>query len=129
MVFRKMRKSRSGKFRGFARRFAKRSGMGKTTNILQFDAMAYGAARQYVSTLIAPLTSKIPIIGNLSDEVGMGLVNWFVAKNTSGFIADVARKGLVIENARVGEGIVGGLLGGNMTAKSTIASYDSGFSY
>jgi hypothetical protein len=131
MVFKKHRRH-SGRFVRTARRFAKRGGMGKTTNIIQLDAMAYGAARSYVSQLIAPLTSKIPIVGNLSDEVGMGLVDWLLAKNTHGFISEVAKKGLVIENARVGEGIVGGVLGGmfgGSSNNSALSSYNSGFAY
>ena len=99
---------KKGSYRGGFKRFASKSGMGKSTNLIQVDAMLYGAARQYVSNLIAPLTSKIPIAGNLSDEIGMGFIDWMLAKNTKGFISEVAKKGLVIENARVGEGLIGG---------------------
>jgi len=107
--FRKMRKSRRGSFSGF-RRSARRAGVGKSAQLFQLDAMLYGAARQYTSNLIAPLTQMIPL-GTLSDEVGMGIVNYMVAKHTSGMLSDVAKKGLVIENARVGEAIVQGGLG------------------
>lgn len=72
--------------------------------------MAYGAVRQYAATAIQPLTSKIPL-GNVSDEVAMGLINWMVAKKTSGLIHNVAMKGLVVENARIGEAIVSGQIG------------------
>jgi len=129
MVFKKRARSR-GRFVRTAKRFGKRAGMGKSTNLIQIDAMAYGAARSYVSQLIAPLTSKIPLIGNLSDEVGMGFVDWMIAKNTRGFISEVAKKGLVIENARVGEGIVGGIFGGSSPSMNGgLAAYNSGFSY
>lgn len=129
--FRRRSMGKRGSFRGGFRKVARATGMGKSTNIIQLDAMAYGAARQYVSGLIAPLTSQIPILGNLSDEVGMGFIDWMIAKNTHGFLSEVAKKGLVIENARVGEAIVGGMFGGNMSSGtgSSLASYNSGFSY
>jgi hypothetical protein len=79
--------------------------------LIQPDAMVYGAGRQYVANLISPLTSQIPL-GGIADEVGMGLVDWMVAKNfKSGFIHSVALKGLVIENAAIGAAIMGGGFG------------------
>ena len=72
---------------------------------VQFDAMIYGAGRQYVSNLITPLTSMIPL-GAVSDELGMGIVNYMLAKNMKGMIKKVAMKGLIIENARIGQTIV-----------------------
>jgi len=98
------RKARSG-FRAFKRSVHRSSP--KQAVLFQPDAMVYGAVRQYASNMLAPLTSMVPL-GTLSDEVAMGFVDYMVAKHTSGFIADVAKKGLVIENARVGEAIVNG---------------------
>lgn len=108
-----MARKRSFKRRavGFARKAARRGGVGNSAALLQVDAMAYGAVRQYVSSTIAPVTSKIPL-GTLSDEIGMGLVCWGVAKYAGkGMLGNIARKGLVIENARVGEALVNGGLG------------------
>ena len=111
-----------GSFRGSFKRFGKISGMGKSANLIQLDAMIYGGLRQAVSNAIAPLTSKIPIAGNLSDEIGMGFIDWMLAKNVKGFVSEVAKKGLVIENARVGEALVGstfsGILGGSNNANA-----------
>jgi hypothetical protein len=73
-------------------------------SLIQIDAMAYGAARQYVAQLIAPVTSMIPL-GNFAEPVGLGLADWLIAKNTSGIISDVARKGLTVENAAMGSQI------------------------
>lgn len=100
------RKARS---RSFGRRFksyARRAGVGKSASLVQLDAMIYGAVRAPISDKVSSLV-PIPVIGTVGDEVVMGLLNWLVAKNTSGMIRDVAIKGLVVENARLGEQIVG----------------------
>jgi len=123
--FRKMRRSRRGGFRGFARKAARRTGVGNSSALFQLDAMLYGGVRQYASNAIAPVTSMIPL-GGLADEVGMAAVCYLVQKHTSGMIANVARKGLVIENARVGEAIVQGGLGGLFNTSSGQTSSNSG---
>jgi len=123
--FRKMRRSRRGGFRGFARKAARRSGVGNSAALFQLDAMLYGAARQYTSNAIAPITAMIPL-GGLSDEVGMAFVDYMIAKHTSGMLSNVAKKGLVIENARVGEAIVQGGLGGLFNTSSGQTSSNSG---
>lgn len=120
-----MARRRRGSFRsraaGFARRSARRGGVGNSAALLQVDAMAYGAVRQYASDAIAPFTSKIPL-GTLSDEIGMGLLCWGVSKYAGkGMLGSVARKGLVIENARVGEALVTGGLG-TLTGTSAVGS-------
>lgn len=89
-------------------------GFGK---ILQLDAMAYGAIRGYTSNLLTPLTSKIPL-GDIADEVVMAGACWLGSKYGSGFVRNVAQKGLIIENARVGEAVVSGGLG-SFTNNST----------
>lgn len=106
--------------------------MGKSTNLIQIDAMAYGAARQYVSNLLMNVAGNVGItgfLGQYSDEVLMGAADYLIAKHTSGFISEVAKKGLVIENARVGETIVGSLGMSPGSNNSGLASYNSGFSY
>jgi len=112
--FKKSRTSHRSAFR--------RGGVGNSAALLQVDAMAYGAVRQYASNAIAPLTSKIPL-GSLSDEVAMGLVNWAIVKYAGkGMLGNIARKGLVIENARVGEALIQGGIPGLMGGSSTTAS-------
>lgn len=104
----KRRKSRRSRLVSFARKASKRGGVGNSAAIFQADAMIYGAARQFVSDKLAPISSKIPL-GSLGDEIVMGTLCYFVAKKAgSGMLGNVARKGLVIENARVGEAIVQG---------------------
>lgn len=117
---------RRSKFVRYARKAARRGGVGNSAALIQVDAMAYGAVRQYVSNAIAPVTSQIPL-GTLSDEIGMGLVCWGVSKYAGkGMLGSVARKGLVIENARVGEALVNGGLG-VITGTSTASQ--QGYNY
>jgi hypothetical protein len=85
---------------------------GKATGILgvALPAMAYGAVREKISTAITPYTNKIPL-GNISDEVGMGILA-ILAKRTIGkkapFVAKIADAALVIESARIGEAVIKG---------------------
>jgi len=86
-------------------------------NPIQIDAITYGAVRGFISQKIAQFTKNIPIL-NISDEVGMGAVDYLVAKNSSGMIKKVALTGLTVENARFGEtglSLVTGGLGKNTT--------------
>jgi len=112
--FRKKSRSR-GRFGGFVRK-AKRYGRSsaKGTALLQIDSMAYGAVRDVINAQISPFTSKIPL-GAYADEVGMGLANWWLSKNTSGIVRDIAIKGLVIENYNVGRQLSAGFLTGAQT--------------
>jgi hypothetical protein len=110
----------------FKKRSKSRSASGGSVKLIQFDAMIYGAVRGYTSRLLQPLTSKIPL-GSIADEVVMGGVNYLIAKNTSGMLKDIALKGLVIENARLGEAISTGQIGNliaNSNASSNALAYD-----
>lgn len=104
-------------FGGFGRKKSRSKGS-SSVNPLQFDAMVYGAVRGYAANLIQPVTNMIPL-GEMSDEIGMGLLNWVVAKNTSGMVRDVCIKGLVVENARVGERLISGGMGIFQSTQST----------
>jgi len=112
-------------FRGFARKASRRGGIGNSAALLQVDSMAYGAVRKYASDAIAPLTSKIPL-GGFADEIGMGLLCWGISKYAKGgMLGNIARKGLVIENARIGETLVSSGLGGlTSTSGNTATSYN-----
>jgi len=71
--------------------------------------MGYGAGREYVSQLIEPITSKIPILGNLADELGMGVLSYYMAKGKipiigkNKIVKEIGRAGLYIESARTGD--------------------------
>lgn len=120
----KVKVNNMAKRRSFKRSFrsaARRGGVGNSAALFQVDAMAYGAVRQYASNAIAPLTQQIPL-GGLADEVGMGILCWGVSKYAGkGMLGSIARKGLVIENARVGEALIQGglpMLSGTTTAQT-----------
>lgn len=120
----KARTRRASPRRGF---FKARSKSGSSVKLIQFDAMIYGGVRGYISNLLQPLMKNIPL-GSVADEVVMGAANYFIAKNTSGMIRDVALKGLVIENARLGEAVVTGGIGnllpsGNSNADALAYDY------
>lgn len=102
----KFKKRKSGRFRAFARKAVRRSGVGNSGSLFQLDAMAYGAVRAPISNKVKELV-PVQFLGDLGDEVAMGLICYLVQKNTSGMISNVAKKGLVIENARVGETLIG----------------------
>lgn len=108
------RRARSSTSRGFFGRRSKSSG---GRNLIQIDSMAYGALRPMVANLIAPVTNMIPL-GGISDEVGMGLLNYFVAKKTGGLISQMATKGLVVENAMIGSSLGSGLVSQGTTTSS-----------
>jgi len=94
--------------------FGKRKSAGSNrVDLIQFDSMIYGGARGYISTALQPITSKIPL-GNISDEIVMGALCYLAAKNTSGLIRSIAYKGLIIENARLGEAVILGQVGNFM---------------
>ena len=96
------RKAKTRTITRYVKRKAKRRRSGSSgVKMLQMDAIAYGAVRGMLSNLLVPITSKIPL-GNMADEIGVGLFNYFVAKNSSGMIRNIATKGLIIENAMLG---------------------------
>lgn len=73
----------------------------------------YGALREKVSMLISPVTSKIPIAGNLSDEIGMFALSYVLNKNVRNkLIKDVSAAGMLIEAARMGDAVVSGQVNG-----------------
>jgi len=74
----------------------------------------YGLVREYASDKLAPLTNKIPL-GNVSDEVGMlGILyaarKWLFKKKS--IFRDVAKGGMYVEAARIGQATKDGQLGG-----------------
>jgi len=113
---------------GFFKRKTRSRSTGASVKLIQFDAMIYGGARGYISNMLQPLTSKIPL-GSIADEVIMGGACYLVAKNTSGLIKDVALKGLIIENARLGEAVATGQIGSLLPSNSAIAGNASAYDY
>ena len=121
------KRRRAGKVRTITRyvkgKFKRRSKSSSQIKMFQPDALVYGAVRGYMSNALSGITNKIPL-GGISDEVGIGILNYFIAKNTSGMIKNIATKGLIIENAMLGAGIVsGGLNIGALTSGSSVSSF------
>jgi len=94
-----------------------------------FGAGVYGAVRAKVSTYLQQYTSKIPL-GNISDEVGMGLL-CILGKKFLGRKVPMLKKvfdaGIVIESARIGEAVATGTLGlgsiGNSSSNVGVFTY------
>jgi len=88
-----------------------KKGLGLVATLL--SAGLYGAFRAKVSNYLSQYTSKIPL-GNVSDEVGMGLL-CLLGKKFIGNRVPLAKKvfeaGLYIECARIGETVATGQLG------------------
>jgi len=99
----------------FKRRMRSRSKSNGSAQLIQPDAMLYRAGTSSIAHLASPLIGMLPL-GNLSDEVTLGLIDWFVAKNTSGMISSAARKGLIVENAMLAQGATAGLIGTSTTS-------------
>jgi hypothetical protein len=83
-------------------------------SIIQPEAMIYGGVRERVSNFLSGYVSNIPLVAQipagLADEVTMAIINYYGAKKLKGLPQKVAMKGLVIENARVGEAIANNLI-------------------
>lgn len=128
----KRRKSivkRTSSRRSFFKLKAKRGKSVSTKiNPIQIDSMLYGVARSPIAQLMQPITAKLPFL-EVSDELALGVANYFIAKNTSGIIKKVALKGLVIENARVGEYVGNMILAKTGLLQGTNNQVDNSFVY
>lgn len=100
--------------RGFAR------GFGSAMPYL--GAGIYGAFRGRLSNALMPVTSKIPL-GGISDEVGMFALLWAGKKfigNKVPMVGDIARAGMLIEAARIGEAVALGQVSMNTASNSNL---------
>lgn len=107
---RKRKSSRRRYFGGFKKK-SRRSGGGGDNLLLTAGAAAvYGAARPKIEQWVAPVTSKLPVMGGYADEIALGTLGYFLAKGKipmlKGKAARAAGKAmLTIEAARVGSGL------------------------
>lgn len=88
-----------------SKRRIKRNMFGPILSSVMFGGL-YGAFRAPVNSL----AKNVPIVGNLGDEAGLLVMNSLIASNTSGPIKRIAKSGIAIEAARVGEQLLGGSL-------------------
>jgi len=106
---RRASRRRGGFFKRMLR--GRRSGKGLSPEKIIIPAAIYGAGRQYLVNLAAPLTSKIPF-GNYADEVLFGLAGYMAAKKGRGMIKQLGMAVLTVEAASLGHQIVGGAVSG-----------------
>lgn len=88
---------------------------------LQIDAMAYGALRPYANGLTAPITDMVDnyIPNDIAQPLVNGTIVYFIAKNSSGMIKDVAKKALTCENYEMGKAVSQKFLGAPTTNTTT----------
>lgn len=94
---------------------------------LILGAAIYGAGREWTSQKLAPLTRPIAgIAGQYADEVVMGGLGYLLMKGKIPFLGkfklarDIGKAALIIESARIGSGVGGGLLQGATTGSGQI---------
>lgn len=75
-----------------------RSSKGLSVNQILIGGAVYGFARNKVSGWLRGMVGGQ--LGNVSDEVLMGVVSYFAAKKGSGMIRDAGKAGLAIEASR-----------------------------
>lgn len=114
--FRKRARRSSGFFRARSRGRSS-SGINPTAVIL--GGIGYGFVRQKVSNAVAPLTSQIPVVGNMGDELVLGAAGYLAAKKGKGMIRTAGLAVLGAESYRVGEQLANGGLGGAATGGYT----------
>jgi len=105
-----------------------RKAKSNTLLMTALGAGLYGAGRQYMSDKLAPLTNKIPL-GEYSDEAGMLILNYALAKGKIPFInklrltKDFGKAGMTIEMARIGAGFAAQALNKNSTVSGSNQSF------
>jgi len=78
------------------KRFFSKKGL--SVNQILIGGAAYGFARNKISTWLRGTIGGQ--LGNVSDEILMGVVSYFAAKKGKGIIRDAGKAGLAIEAAR-----------------------------
>ncbi|MBI2652109.1 hypothetical protein HYX00_01470 [Candidatus Woesearchaeota archaeon] len=96
------------------KRFFSRKGL--SVNQLLIGGAVYGFARNKVSSWLRQTIGGN--LGNVSDEILMGIVAYFAAKRGSGIVKDAGKAGLAIEAARFASNFNFNL-GGNQTQTSS----------
>jgi hypothetical protein len=105
------------------RRSRRTGGKVSTKAIIKDVAMGggYGLVRGPMNQLIAPITKKIPVLGNLGDEAALLIADVLIARNSRGMIRDLASTGVKIEAFAIGSGL-GSMLVGNLMGGETVTT-------
>jgi len=115
MARRRKTKTRKVYVKSKSRRRRSKGGSSKLINV---PAMAYGAVRGTISGWLSSVV-PIPVVGNVGDEVVMGLANWLGAKYAPNALKNVFRQGLVVENAMIGSELGNMFLSGGNKQEGT----------
>lgn len=95
-----------------------RSSGGVRAGEILVGGIVYGIARNKISSMLK--NSLGGVVGNMSDEVIMGIVSYLAAEKGSGMIRDAGKVGLGIEASRFSQNLnIGGLLGSTSTENTT----------
>lgn len=88
-------------------RRARKSYSGMSVKPIQIDAMVYGAIRNQGVGLVSPVTDMVDnyIPTDIAQPLVMGTGVYFIAKNSSGMIKNIAMKALTCENYEMGKTI------------------------
>lgn len=108
--------SRRKSFFGRAKARARRGSGVASLKPFQLDAVLYGAVRGATEAKVYEFSSKIlpSQLAQFADEIGFGVIDYMVAKNTSGMTRNIALKGLIAENVSVGKQL-GSMMMGQIT--------------
>lgn len=100
------------------RKYTKRRVPAMTPQKAVIGGFIYGFGRGQLNNLVKGLTSNVAL--NLSDEIALGIANWYLAKKTKGMVRNAAIVGLGIEAYNVGRssGGIGNLFGGSSTTNT-----------
>jgi|GEM_PF-6735504 len=125
------------KKRGFFRRAARRASKsvrrvgrsakrGDSMLVNVAGGFAYGATRESLSQLISPVTSKVPLLGDNTDEAAIILAGTYLhGKTNNKWARSYLRSAVAIESARLGASLGSGLIG-NMMGSSQLPAKSSG---
>lgn len=112
------RKARRSYFKA-TRRAVTRVGMSPNSVIL--PAIGYGVARRYISNVVQPLTSMIPL-GSYADELVLGGLGYWVAKKNLFGMRKVGMAMLTVEAFSVGNQMGGTLMSPPSPSGSSLVS-------
>lgn len=116
------RRAKARRSYGFKKSKSRNSSAGFNATKTIVGGAIYGASRQYVSNLVSPLTSKIPL-GNVADNLVMGAICYFGAKKAPAMLKDAFKAGLAIEAALAGQDLMAN--GFNTGTSSSDSNFDS----
>jgi hypothetical protein len=117
---RKKRRYNMPKRKSYRRRA--RSGLGDMGMIV--GGMAYGAARSKLSSLVSPITSKIPL-GYTADNIVLGGISYLLMKGKIPFLnkikmtRNIGKAGLILESALLGSEVISGTAGSTTANKTS----------